>query len=468
MTTTPNSAKRSYAGERRRPAQVRSIDKDRPKNKFAFLLHYTTEKDIIDSDQSFEQFTDEEFGRWREWARALEPGVVHHMDGIVSLAEHCAEGWIIAIPMLPRDMLALGQREGLAVLENAMRIASERGASILGLGGFTSIVSRGGEALTGKGMWITSGNTLTTVMAVAGIEEVSSRAGLDLARARTAIVGATGAIGRLASLLLAGRVGSLTLVGNPSNPDALARCVSIAGEIYCALLAESGDMSASSMDGDSMGHLAQSVRSGVAALLGAPDSLAGCSTLARTLQALLKQGEDTDHVRLARVVEAALFRVQAPPPISCTTDLQTALLQADLVLTATNSELAHIRAHHLSEGTIVCDVARPPNVAPDVMQERNVLVFDGGLVRMPEPVGLGPVRGLPPGVAWGCLAETILLALEGEASDHSIGQKLTSTEANHLGRLAKKHGLRPAPFHRYGRRITEAELDEFKKRRLGR
>ena len=318
----------------------------------------------------------------------------------------------------------------LPILEDAMRLAKDRGADVLGLGAFTSIVSGGGDDLTGKGTAITSGNTLTTVMAIAGVEDVAARAALDLAQARTAVVGASGAIGRLASLLLADRVGSLTLVGNPSNPNALEDCRSVAGEIYRTLLSPNP----LARDRGTQGNLAQCVR-----------DHAGLD-------------EETDNLHLVSAVEGFFLKSGGEPPIRCSVDPENALSDADLVVVATNSDTALIRAHQLKEGAIVCDVARPPNVADDVTKNRNVLVFDGGLVELPQPIGLGPIRGLPPGVCWGCLAETILLALEGETADRSIGPRLSLAEADHLAKLAKRHGFRPAPPQWYGRMLTDEDF----------
>ena len=430
-TSTPKSGGRRYStGDHRPTAEVRQVRKNRPGGKFAFLVHYTTEQDYTAFDPSLEQFTREEFKQWRAWLKALGPGFVHRIDGIESPAGHCAEGWLIALPMLPADMLTLRRREMLPILENALSLADDRGADVLGLGGFTSIVSRGGESLTGKGLAITSGNTLTTVIAIAGIEEVMVQAGRNLSQSHAAVVGATGAIGRLASLMLSSRVAALTLVGNPSNPNALGHCRKIAGEIYGALVFESKRT----------------------------HGLQGEGVLARRVREVAGAADIDDPLELASAIDRHFLKSGLKPPIQYSMDPDTALSSADLVVVATNSDSALIRGEQLKEGAIVCDVARPPNVADDVVRNRNVLVFDGGLVQLPQPVGLGAIGGLPPGVCWGCLGETILLALEGEKTDYSIGSKLTLDQADHLAGLAKKHGFRPAPPQWYGRRLTAEDF----------
>jgi hypothetical protein len=69
--------------------------------------------------------------------------------------------------------------------------------------------------------------------------------------------------------------------------------------------------------------------------------------------------------------------------------------------------------------------------------------------------------GLPPGICWGCLGETILLALESAQGDHSIGQVLSLEEAAYITELANKHGFKPAQPHRFDRLIPGEELDRF-------
>ena len=60
------------------------------------------------------------------------------------------------------------------MIEGAVDLAAERGLSRFGLGAFTSIVTKGGEAVIGRGVPVTSGNTLTTVTAVVGLERVAA------------------------------------------------------------------------------------------------------------------------------------------------------------------------------------------------------------------------------------------------------------------------------------------------------
>jgi predicted amino acid dehydrogenase len=92
-----------------------------------------------------------------------------------------------------------------------------------------------------------------------------------------------------------------------------------------------------------------------------------------------------------------------------------------------------------------------------------VLVVEGGLVELPQPVHFGPnVLGFRPGVNLACLAETMLLALEGELRDHSIGQTIPLAEAHFIDGLARRHGFRLAPHHWSAVEIPDATIERFR------
>ena len=436
-----------------------------PRKSFAFIVHYTEARDYVACDPSFAQFTANEFERWRDWVQWSEPGLIYHLPRVRSCTGAAADGCLIALPMLPAAIMRRGRRRMLPMLGDALALARSQGAQVVGLGGFTSIVSKGGQRLVGQGIAVTSGNGLTTMMALEGIADVTRRLGLSLPAMQTAVVGATGAIGRLASLLLADRVAGLTLIGNPRSRDALTRCRIVAGEVYARLIdrAEAtvglATPAASPID--------RQVRQVLRPLLttSAVKLPASQVSLGRALREHLAARDDGGYERLAQTVEAAFTAAGRRAPIVCTTHLRAAGPAADLVFVATNSEAALIGADVLKAGAVVCDVARPANVARDVVENLDdVLVFEGGLVELPEPIHFGPnLLGFRPGILLGCLAETVLLALEGDDRDHSIGHKLDPAEAEYLRALAERHGVRVAPPHCFGVELSEAD---FQKRRL--
>lgn len=117
--------------------------------------------------------------------------------------------------------------------------------------------------------------------------------------------------------------------------------------------------------------------------------------------------------------------------------------EADAVLSASGAARPIIEAEHLKHGAVVCDVAQPPDVSPRVARERtDVWVFEGGVVSMPGAADLGFDLALPPGKTYACMAEAMVLALEGRYESYSLGKRVQIEQVHEIAQLAHKHGFR--------------------------
>ena len=396
------------------------------KGRFCFLVHYTQEEDVLRSDPSFAGFTAKERSTWMEWVKRVGPGYAWPVTGGTSKSGATTEGMIMSVPLLPKDMIGKDRKSARNMILRSVGMAADIGASRLGLGAFTSIVTNGGSAVAGHGVPVTSGNTLTTVAGVTALERAARRAGIDPADAHVVVVGATGAIGRLASLMLARRAGQLTLVGNAGNQFAHKFLDKVADEVVNTLSSE--------LSTPRVGRLTASVHD------------------------LLPPQGDTIKKGIAAEFAERCARKGRSCPVRATTDLESALRTADLVLVATSADVTILDPTQLRPGTLVCDVARPANVAKADLSDSGILVFDGGLVKPPFPVKLGPFQNLPENICWGCLGETMLLALEGETDDYSLGRDLSLAGADRISAMARKHGFEPAEPQWYGEDVTDADF----------
>lgn len=136
--------------------------------------------------------------------------------------------------------------------------------------------------------------------------------------------------------------------------------------------------------------------------------------------------------------------------------VKDAVRDADLILTATSAVTTLIEPQDLKPGAVVCDVAVPHNVGIDLVRQRNdVLVFEGGLARLPVSGYLNGNRNWSfvssDGVTiFGCLAESIILALDGRLENYSIGRgHITPEHIREIEQIASRHGFTLADF-RYG------------------
>src|SRR5690606_17386645 len=115
----------------------------------------------------------------------------------------------------------------------------------------------------------------------------------------------------------------------------------------------------------------------------------------------------------------------------------------------------------LQPGSVVVDTALPKDVLPGAGQRDDILVIDGGLVSATSDVsfgamalGLDPMRNLN-----GCMAETIILALEGRAQPFSIGRELPVERVLEIGEVAKRHGFVPNPMASDSEPVAGARFD---------
>jgi acetylornithine/succinyldiaminopimelate/putrescine aminotransferase/predicted amino acid dehydrogenase len=119
-----------------------------------------------------------------------------------------------------------------------------------------------------------------------------------------------------------------------------------------------------------------------------------------------------------------------------------ALRQADVVLAAANAPTPFLAADVFAEGATVCDLSVPAAVRPEVREMRpDLLLIGGGIARLPFGENHG-ILGfpLPPGQVYGCMAETMLLGLEG-VRDATFTGFLPAEHVYRLAAMAKRHGF---------------------------
>ncbi|MBD3292295.1 MAG: shikimate dehydrogenase [Armatimonadia bacterium] len=142
------------------------------------------------------------------------------------------------------------------------------------------------------------------------------------------------------------------------------------------------------------------------------------------------------------------------------------LSQAHMVVTVTSALDAVIEPDMLRPGAVVCDVARPRDVSVAVSQQRDdVLVIEGGSVAVPgKDLNFRFNFGFPPGTAYACMAETMLLALEGHTEDYSLGKRLTVERVREISELADRHGFTLAGFRSFERAVDDETIQRIRER----
>lgn len=402
-----------------------------PSGKCAFLIHPTDENVLFETlPAQFGDLDEDARARWHDWmgswcTRMYDPGPVFHMTAVESHAGTTVEGWLIAAPLTPSQMMRLKRADKQALMNAYLDIAADLNADITGLGAFTSVITRGGAEIENAATPLTSGNSLTAIASAESLVAIMNARGMSTGPRSVAVIGAAGSIGRLASMHLGLHFGQLWLVGNPKNPGALPVLDAIAGEVYRLAVSR---------------ILENDARDGLCAALRERLSV-------NALRHFIDHVPVGDSIRFRDDIEAALAAAGQAPLVRTTVSLAEGLGAADAALSASSMGKAFIDPGLFRAGAVVCDVARPLDVVGRVQTARpDVLAYEGGILRLPENIRFGAqnVLGYPRGFNLACLSETIVLAMEGATRSYSIGNHLCYDEANWIYQRAVAHGFTPA------------------------
>jgi hypothetical protein len=103
----------------------------------------------------------------------------------------------------------------------------------------------------------------------------------------------------------------------------------------------------------------------------------------------------------------------------------------------------------------------PPDISAEEASVRpDVLVVESGEVVIPGPVRFSFDIGLPPGVAYACLAEAALLAMEERFECFTLGRDVAPERVKEIYRLFRRHGFRIAPLRTFGRLLDDGLVAE--------
>ncbi len=131
----------------------------------------------------------------------------------------------------------------------------------------------------------------------------------------------------------------------------------------------------------------------------------------------------------------------------------------DIIIIVTNDPTLLINIKSLKIGAVVCDVSQPPNISKqDRELRKDILAIDGGIVKPYGDVDFNFYFGLPSGLAFACMAETMLLALEEKYESFSIGGNISTDKVMEISQLAAKHGFVLAELKSLGKPVLTEEI----------
>lgn len=362
-------------------------------NRFAFVIHPLS-KEFLKKDKAVDMlsnFTPPAFLDAVEKVIAYAPPWVYsRVTGIKSPLGVEAEGWLLTVGGTPKQMLAHSPEFTYSRLLQAARMAKRMGAQIMGLGAFTKVVGDAGVTVAKKAdIPITTGNSYSASGALWAAADAVRRMGLikiekgKRIKAKTMVLGATGAIGSVCCRLLAKAFYEIILVGRNT-----------------------------------------------AKLLALKESI-------------LKEDPKTK--------------------ITVTTRPDKFLKDMDVIVTATSGAGKKVLdITQVKPGCIITDVARPLDLSPeDVAKRPDVLVIESGEIELPGNPEMKSI-GLPDKVTYACMAETIVLALEGRFEVFTIGRDIEWEKVKTIYKLGLKHGMKLAAISGVNGVFTDEDIARVK------
>jgi predicted amino acid dehydrogenase len=139
----------------------------------------------------------------------------------------------------------------------------------------------------------------------------------------------------------------------------------------------------------------------------------------------------------------------------------------DMIVTATSGAGKKVLdIMQVKPGCVITDVARPLDLpAEEVAKRPDVLVIESGEIQLPGDVHMKNI-GLPQGVAYACLAETIVLALEGRFENFTVGRAIEWEKVREIYQLGLKHGMKLAAISGVNGPFGDEDIDSVREKAL--
>lgn len=296
-------------------------------------------------------------------------------------------------------------------VQNAVDFAKELGATTVGLGQFTSIVSGNGLYLNSQGMNLTTGNAFTISLTVQSALRSAEDKNVKLAEATVALIGAAGNIMSVATSLMADHVGKIIMLHHSPLETSL--------------------------------KFQQTTRRIL-------DEIAGSSIESKVVRVVRENWfEKTDLLTF-------LALPQVKEVFIATSDMNE-IKNADVVLCGASASSGFLSLDSFKQDAVVVDVAVPPSIKPEMINQietdRPDLTYHmGGVAQIPQGQSVDfIVFPLAENECYACMAETFALGFSGQKNFLNIGdlskdivmevQNIAKNVGFTLGSVKKKSSL---------------------------
>lgn len=147
--------------------------------------------------------------------------------------------------------------------------------------------------------------------------------------------------------------------------------------------------------------------------------------------------------------------------VKITTDADSELENTELIFTATSNQSGKLLdIDQVMSGAVICDCSRPFDFSKEEAKQRpDVLIIQSGEILLPGNIRINCDIGLKKPAVYACLAETVLLTLEGKIESYSLSKRLSQPKVKEILAISHKHGASLATINSPLGPITDEQVE---------
>lgn len=389
-----------------------------------FITHYINEDGARDGDPSLAILPNELINHLLESVLEISAPILLHarkIRGVTGEEVTIYFAGMLFTAAMAREMMTKNQSESYAKICNDAVdfLHNSHGCSLVGLGQYSSVITKNGLSISNPNVFVTTGNSYTVGIGVKAIREELDdwiKAGNPLT------LGVLGAAGNICSTYVKCFLpyfSRILLKGSESEGGKL-KTIRFVRELTAYAFSLLLDESTAN---------AQFIHPSLKELL----SQTAAFKNVKTGELKLNDGRLADYV-IEELGEKMPFQV---------IDELEMLQACKVTVVATNNPEPFLFSRYFAEGSIVYDISVPLNCTPELINNtKHIKVIMGGVVQIPGDQTI-TMRAYPLGTgeAFACISETMLLGLENKMCHFSYGN-LHPEQVRFMDELGEKHGFK--------------------------
>ncbi|MFT3747346.1 MAG: aminotransferase class III-fold pyridoxal phosphate-dependent enzyme [Agriterribacter sp.] len=356
-----------------------------PENAAVFICHPIDNVHIRRIVDLIDDYDEQTLTAMLEELSIYQQFTIYHTDTLTNAEGTTIPVVFLGIPLTSLSFFHLLRRgsrhEWVKKIQDAVNLANQKNAKSIGLGQFTSIITKNGMHLYSPHATLTTGNTYTAILAMqAALQQYKEK--------------------------------------NPNGPKPSVCLVGAKGNIISSIAEEMIQHAqklilvyrhALEKDNDTWHHYRSFLR-----------KASGSSELAKKIITLVNTCDiDTRFEELIAWLSDDIIVTN----LLC----HEAISSADIIFTGTNDTNALLQKEHINKGAIIVDIAVPSNVCNEIQHDNNYVYIKGGIASLPLYAGImqsleSVILPFGEGECFACMAETFGLAFSLPRSANFTGE----------------------------------------------